>query len=189
MSQRRPPARPRGPSSGGASLRWRDQPSGSNRSFSFTCRRLSRVGGRHEARVLGGVDRRLAEVAGVLNGRASTAHEHEGKFWADECLDVAVGCGVVPAADSRRSSARLRSGASLVLAIALAIDIEPRLVRSVEPRLFAGGLPANATFVFGDYGHRRRSHLRRSLRQTGESCGSGSRPPPSWAPSTSALNR
>ena len=113
---------------------------------------LSRQGGRPEATVLGSSYRLPAESAGLLNGRAGKAFEHEDKFWAGEAIGVAIGCCVVPAAVATAQAVGNVSGAELISAVASAIDLEARLVRPVHPTFFFGRVATNATFAFGNYG-------------------------------------
>jgi len=112
----------------------------------------SRQGGCSEATVLGSPHRLPADVAGMVNGRAGKAFEHEDKFWADESIGVAIGCCVIPAAVATAQARGGVSGRDFLSAVALAIDIEARLIKPVPASFFSGRVPANATFAFGNYG-------------------------------------
>jgi 2-methylcitrate dehydratase PrpD len=116
------------------------------RTFAF------RQGGSNEATILGSPHRVPAEMAGMVNARAGKAFEHEDKFWANENIGVAIGCCVVPAAVAMAQARGAVCGRDLLTAVAIAIDVEARLIRPVPASFFSGRVPANATFAFGNYG-------------------------------------
>ncbi|MGH6626689.1 MAG: MmgE/PrpD family protein, partial [Burkholderiaceae bacterium] len=105
-----------------------------------------------EASILGSAKRTTAELAGLVNGRAGKAWEHEDKYWVDETIGFAVGCCVVPAAIAAAESRGTVSGTALATAVALAIDLEIRLLRPLGLGFVPGHAIANATFTLGTYG-------------------------------------
>ncbi|WP_235747498.1 MmgE/PrpD family protein [Nocardia coffeae] len=111
-----------------------------------------RHGGPPEATVLGSELRAPAELAGLINGRAGKAGEHEDKFWADGLIGFAVGCCVVPAAVAMAQVRGNVSGRELITAVALAIDAAGRLFSPLGMGFLAGRTTANATFALGNYG-------------------------------------
>lgn len=110
------------------------------------------LGGPAEAAILGSTRRTTAELAGLVNGRAGKAWEHEDKYWVDETIGFAVGCCVVPAAIAAAEARGAVSGPALVTAVALAIDLEIRLLRPLGLGFVPGQAVANATFTLGTYG-------------------------------------
>ncbi|HSV80552.1 MAG TPA: MmgE/PrpD family protein [Ramlibacter sp.] len=109
-------------------------------------------GGKAEATILGSARRTTAELAGLVNGRTGKAWEHEDKYWADETIGFGVGCCVVPAAIAAAEARGAVSGAELATAVALAIDMEIRLLRPLGLGFVPGRAVANATFTLGTYG-------------------------------------
>lgn len=109
-------------------------------------------GGRPEATIVGFGERTTAELAGLVNGRAGKAWEHEDKFWVDETIGFGVGCCVVPAALAAAEARGAVSGRELATAVALGIDLEARLIRPLGLGFVMGQTAANATFVLGNYG-------------------------------------
>lgn len=105
-----------------------------------------------EATVLGSAQRTTAELAGLVNGRAGKAWEHEDKYWVDETIGFAVGCCVVPAAIAAAEAQGAVNGPALATAVALAIDLEIRLLRPLGLGFVPGRAVANATFTLGTYG-------------------------------------
>lgn len=108
--------------------------------------------GKAEATILGSAQRTTAEHAGLVNGRAGKAWEHEDKYWVDETIGFAVGCCVVPAAMATAEARGAVSGTDLATAVALAIDLEIRLLRPLGLGFVPGCAVANATFTLGTYG-------------------------------------
>lgn len=105
-----------------------------------------------EATILGSTQRTSAEFAGLVNGRCGKAWEHEDKYWVDETIGFAVGCCVVPAAIAAAEARGAVDGPALATAVALAIDLEIRLLRPLGLGFVPGRAVANATFVLGTYG-------------------------------------
>lgn len=110
------------------------------------------LAGPAEAAILGSGRRTTAELAGLVNGRAGKAWEHEDKYWVDETIGFAVGCCVVPAAIAAAEARGAVSGPALATAVALAIDLEIRLLRPLGLGFVPGQAVANATFTLGTYG-------------------------------------
>lgn len=110
------------------------------------------LAGAAEASILGSAQRTTAELAGMVNGRAGKAWEHEDKYWVDETIGFAVGCCVVPAAIAAAEARGGVSGPALATAVALAIDLEIRLLRPLGLGFVPGQAVANATFTLGTYG-------------------------------------
>lgn len=109
-------------------------------------------GGKPQATLLGTTQRTTPELAGLVNGRAGKAWEHEDKYWVDETIGFGVGCCVVPAAMAMAEARGGVSGSELATAVALAIDMEIRLLRPLGLGFVPGRAVANATFTFGTYG-------------------------------------
>lgn len=105
-----------------------------------------------EASILGSRVRVTAELAGLVNGRAGKAWEHEDKYWVDESIGFGVGCCVVPAALAAAQARGGVGGTALATAVALAIDFEIRLLRPLGLGFVPGKAVANATFTLGAYG-------------------------------------
>lgn len=109
-------------------------------------------GGKAEATIIGSDRRTTPELAGLVNGRTGKAWEHEDKYWADETIGFGVGCCVVPAAIAAAEARGGVSGTELATAVALAIDLEIRLLRPLGLGFVPGRAVANATFTLGTYG-------------------------------------
>lgn len=116
------------------------------------CRYVAEQGGRPEASIIGSAQRAPAELAGLINGRAGKAWEHEDKYWVDESIGFAIGCCVVPAALATAEASGAVSGRDVATAIALAVDLEVRLIRPLGLGFVPGRSAANATFALGTYG-------------------------------------
>ncbi|HSW18993.1 MAG TPA: MmgE/PrpD family protein [Ramlibacter sp.] len=115
-------------------------------------RYVQEQGGNAQATILGSRVRTTAELAGLVNGRSGKAWEHEDKYWADETIGFGVGCCVVPAAIAVAQARGGVSGSELATAVALAIDLEIRLLRPLGLGFVPGRAVANATFALGTYG-------------------------------------
>ncbi len=115
-------------------------------------RYVEKQAGATEAAILGSAHRTTAELAGMINGRAGKAWEHEDKYWVDETIGFAVGCCVVPAAIAAAETQGNVSGPVLATAVAIAIDLEIRLLRPLGLGFVPGQAVANATFALGTYG-------------------------------------
>ncbi|MEV7136378.1 MmgE/PrpD family protein [Arthrobacter sp. NPDC093128] len=109
-------------------------------------------GGATEATILGSDIQGSAELAGLVNGRAAKAWEHEDKYWVNESIGFGVGCCVVSAAVAAAEARGGVTGHELITAVALGIDFEIRLLRPLGLGFVPGSAVANATFVLGTYG-------------------------------------
>ncbi|WP_396022944.1 MmgE/PrpD family protein [Cupriavidus pinatubonensis] len=87
-----------------------------------------------------------------MNGRAGKALEREDKYWVDETIGFAVGCCVVPAAIAAAEARGAVGGPALATAVALAIEMEIRMLRPLGLGFVPGQAVANATFTLGTYG-------------------------------------
>lgn len=112
----------------------------------------SRHNSLEEATLLGAGCRVVAETAGLFNGAAGKAYEHEDKFWVNESIGFAPASAVVPAAVAAAQASGSVSGRRLMAAVSLAIDLEIRLIRPLGLGFTPGRAAANATFVLGTYG-------------------------------------
>jgi 2-methylcitrate dehydratase PrpD len=115
-------------------------------------RYVTAQGGKTEATIFGTAQKTTAELAGLMNGRATKAWEHEDKYWADETIGFGVGCCVVPAAFAAAEVRGKISGRDLATAVTLGIDLEIRILRPLGLGFVPGRARANATFVLGTYG-------------------------------------
>jgi 2-methylcitrate dehydratase PrpD len=107
---------------------------------------------KEESTLVGTPYRASSDLAGLVNGRAGKAFEHEDKYWVDESIGFAVGCCVVPAALAAAEARSGVSGRSLLAAVALGIDLEARLIAPLGLGFIPGRSAANATFALGNYG-------------------------------------
>jgi 2-methylcitrate dehydratase PrpD len=113
-------------------------------------------GGPAESSVLGTRLRAPAEVAGLINGRAGKVNEREEKYWVSESIGFSIGVCVVPAAVAVAQAAGPVSGPvsgrDLLAAVAVATDLEARLLRPVGMGFIPGRKAANTSFALGNYG-------------------------------------
>jgi 2-methylcitrate dehydratase PrpD len=109
-------------------------------------------GGPAESSVLGTRLRAPAEVAGLINGRAGKVNEREEKYWVSESIGFSVGVCVVPAAVAVAQAVGQVSGRDLLAAVAVATDLEARLLRPVGMGFIPGRKAANTSFALGNYG-------------------------------------
>jgi 2-methylcitrate dehydratase PrpD len=109
-------------------------------------------GGPAESSVLGTRLRAPAEVAGLINGRAGKVNEREEKYWVNESIGFSIGVCVVPAAVAVAQAAGPVSGRDLLAAVAVATDLEARLLRPVGMGFIPGRKAANTSFALGNYG-------------------------------------
>lgn len=109
-------------------------------------------GGPAESSVLGTRLRAPAEVAGLINGRAGKVNEREEKYWVSESIGFSIGVCVVPAAVAVAQAAGPVSGRDLLAAVAVATDLEARLLRPVGMGFIPGRKAANTSFALGNYG-------------------------------------
>ena len=109
-------------------------------------------GGPAESSVLGARLRAPAEVAGLINGRAGKVNEREEKYWVSESIGFSIGVCVVPAAVAVAQAVGHVSGRDLLAAVAVATDLEARLLRPVGMGFIPGRKAANTSFALGNYG-------------------------------------
>jgi len=110
-------------------------------------------GGVPEAGVFGHADRLPAALAGFANGVFAKALEYEDKLWLDHAHAYAIGTAVVPAALAVAEhivhhGGRV-SGRELLMAVALATDIQGRMVRAALGSITTGW---NSTYTFASLG-------------------------------------
>jgi 2-methylcitrate dehydratase PrpD len=110
-------------------------------------------GGRGESTVWGHGDRVPASLAGFANGVFAKALEYEDKLWLDHAHAYAIGTAVVPAAiavaERVVSGGGTVSGRDLLMAVALATDIQGRMVRAALGSITTGW---NSTYTFSSLG-------------------------------------
>ncbi len=110
-------------------------------------------GGRGESTVWGHGDRVPASLAGFANGVFAKALEYEDKLWLDHAHAYAIGTAVVPAAiavaERIVAEGGRVSGRDLLMAVALATDIQGRMVRAALGSITTGW---NSTYNFASLG-------------------------------------
>ena len=106
-------------------------------------------GGREEATVLGFGDRVPAALAGLANGSFAKALEYQDKFWMDGSHGYGIGPAVVPAAFATAEHLGGVDGKAFLTAVALATDVQARLLTGV-PKCFDSGW--NPTYVLAVFG-------------------------------------
>jgi len=106
-------------------------------------------GGREESAVIGFGDRVPASLAGLANGAFAKALEFEDKFWMDEGHGYAIGTAVVPAAFAMAEQLGHIDGKALLAAVALATDVQARLLIGAPTALDTGW---NSTYLFSAFG-------------------------------------
>jgi 2-methylcitrate dehydratase PrpD len=107
------------------------------------------LGGRPEATVLGFGDQLPASVAGFANGCFAKALEYEDKLWIDAFHGYAIGTAVVPAAFGVAEHLGGRHGRAVLTAIALATDVEGRMIKAVHNAIESGW---NSTYLYSALG-------------------------------------
>ena len=118
---------------------------GSDRIAAF----VRQQGGREESTMIGFGDRLPAALAGLANGSFAKALEYEDKYWMDEGHGYAVGVAVVPAAFAIAEHLGGVDGKTLLTAVALATDIQARLLTGAPRSLTSGW---NATYLLSVFG-------------------------------------
>jgi 2-methylcitrate dehydratase PrpD len=106
-------------------------------------------GGREEATVIGFGDRVPAALAGLANGSFAKALEYEDKFWMDGSHGYGIGPAVVPAAFATAEHLGGVDGKTFLAAVALATDVQARLLTGM-PKCFDSGW--NPTYVLSVFG-------------------------------------
>lgn len=105
------------------------------------------AGGR--ATIVGGGSGHLTTFAGFANGVAAKALEFEDKHWMGSSHAYAVAVAVVPAAFAMAEHVGGVSGAALLAAVAVATDVEMRLINAAPHAI---DTPFNSTYVMGHFG-------------------------------------
>ncbi|MBI4191141.1 MAG: MmgE/PrpD family protein [Betaproteobacteria bacterium] len=106
-------------------------------------------GGREESTVIGFGDRVPASLAGLANGAFAKALEYEDKFWLDEGHGYAIGTAVVPAALATAEHLGRIDGKALLAAVALATDVQARMVTGAPTAIDTGWV---SSYVFSAFG-------------------------------------
>lgn len=88
-------------------------------------------------------------VAGFANGVAAKALEYEDKHWMGSTHAYAVAVAVVPAAFAMAEHVAGAAGSDLVTSVAVATDIEMRLIDAAPHAI---DTPFNSTYVMGHFG-------------------------------------
>ncbi len=107
------------------------------------------LGGCAESTVLGYGDRLPASLAGFANGCFAKALEYEDKLWIDRGHGYAIGTSVVPAAFAVAEQRGGVDGRTLLTAVALATDVEGRMIKAVRNAIESGW---NSTYLYGALG-------------------------------------
>ncbi|MBI2906522.1 MAG: MmgE/PrpD family protein [Chloroflexi bacterium] len=110
---------------------------------------VRQLGGPPEATVIGFGDRVAASTAGIANGAFAKALEYEDKLWLEGGGAYAIATSVVPAAFATAEHIGRVDGKDLLHAIALATDVQGRLVRAVPKSILTGWC---STYVFATFG-------------------------------------
>lgn len=106
--------------------------------------------GREESTILGYGDRTPAHMAGMANGTYAKALEYEDKIWFGNTHGAAVGISVVPAALAIAESIGGVSGESLLAAIAVATDVQTRILMAPKDTLLLTGW--NMSYLLAVFG-------------------------------------
>jgi 2-methylcitrate dehydratase PrpD len=108
------------------------------------------INGSGDARLWGSDDTTSAVGAALINGAYAKALEFEDKYWVDPGHSFGIGPMAVPAALAvAQTVGRPVSGKELTTAIALAADVQSRLLRSTPRSLTS---PWNGTYLHGNFG-------------------------------------
>lgn len=115
--------------------------------------RIRRAGlalsGAGDARIWNSDEQTSAVGAALVNGAYAKALEFEDKYWVDPGHSFGIGPMAVPAAFAvAQTLDRPVSGAELVTAVALAADVQSRLLRSTPSSLES---PWNGTYLHGNF--------------------------------------
>ncbi len=108
-------------------------------------------GGAPEASVFGAPVTLSATAAAFANASFGKAHEYEDKFWIDASGGFAIGYSVVPAALAAGEGAGI-SGRDLLAAVAVAVDLQARMVVAVTDNLASATTGFNSTYTFANLG-------------------------------------
>jgi 2-methylcitrate dehydratase PrpD len=104
-----------------------------------------------EATVLGTRERLPATMAAFANACFGKAHEYEDKYWLDAAGGFAIGFAVAPAALAL-AEAGGRSGRDVLTAIAVAVDLQARLLSAIRDELSPSFTGFNSTYTFANFG-------------------------------------
>lgn len=114
-----------------------------------------RTFGPGEATVLGLAQSGSAETAAFTNACFAKAHEWEDKFWLNESRGFAMGFAIGATALACAEEGRA-SGQRLIEAVAVAVDVQSRLMATAAGADSTGLGPGrtgwNATYLFSNYG-------------------------------------
>jgi 2-methylcitrate dehydratase PrpD len=114
------------------------------------------LGGSGDAPILGTGTTTCPEAAAFANATFAKAHEWEDKYWLSEGGGYAMGYAVVAAAIGAAQRAGGVDGRTLLTAIALATDIQARMLEAgvaLDPvNLSPTRTPWNPTYLFSNYG-------------------------------------
>lgn len=92
------------------------------------------------------------DMAGFANACFGKAHEFEDKYWLDDGGGFAIGFAVVPAAIATAEQRGAVSGERLLEAVAVATDVQARLLGAVKSSLSPETTGWNSTYLFANYG-------------------------------------
>lgn len=107
------------------------------------------MGGTGEATVIGYGDRLSPFAAGFANGCFAKALEYEDKWWMDYGCAYAIGTAVIPAAFAMAEHLGGVNGKDFLAAVALATDVEARLIKAVPKAVYSAWNPTYLFSVFG----------------------------------------
>ncbi|MBI4308658.1 MAG: MmgE/PrpD family protein [Chloroflexi bacterium] len=102
-----------------------------------------------DATVIGYGERAPAPLAGFANGAYAKAVEYEDKHWFGNTCAYAIGVAVVPAAFAIAEHLGGVSGKALLNAVAVATDVQARLVNGAPNAI---NTPFNSTSMFSHFG-------------------------------------
>ena len=108
-------------------------------------------GGRPESTIWGFGDRAPAHMAGLANATYAKAHEYEDKIWIGNTHGYGVGMAVVPAALAVAERKGGVKGDELLTAIAVATDVQARLLAAPVDAIF-GNSGWNSAYLFSVFG-------------------------------------
>ncbi|MBI2909009.1 MAG: MmgE/PrpD family protein [Chloroflexi bacterium] len=110
---------------------------------------VKEAGGPGEATIVGFGGRASANMAGLANGVFAKALEYEDKFWLSHWHAFSIGTAVVPAAFAVAEHLGGVSGRDLLRAVALATDVQARMLQAIPDCLTTGW---NATYTLSSLG-------------------------------------
>lgn len=113
------------------------------------CEALSGGALRGDCTIVGGGTGYTPDVAGFANGVFAKALEFEDKHWIGNSYAYAVAVAVVPAALAMAEYLQVESDAAILTAIAVATDVEMRLIDGAPNAIQTH---FNSTYIFGHFG-------------------------------------